>query len=52
MKNYNVNKMNKKKSNLSEDQIKERLRERNTTKLRHNQRGLKVFYRKNEDTEL
>jgi hypothetical protein len=53
MKNYNVVPMKKKsKSNLSEDQIEDRIKARNFTKKRHNQRGVKVFNRKPEVTDL
>ena len=52
MKNSNFEPMNKSfKSNLSTEQVEDRIKQRNTTKQRHNQRNVKVFNRKVEDTE-
>ena len=51
--NINFVPMNKTlKSNLSPEQIEERIKQRNTTKFRHNQRNVKVYNRKLEDTEM
>ena len=52
MKNYNFEPMNRSlKANLSSEQVEDRIKQRNTTKQRHNQRNVKVFNRKAEDTE-